>query len=79
MRLTLAIALALTLAACDHAAANGSASASLAAKARAIDGDTIAIDVRLFGADAFEKRNLCRTRDGCGRAARPLRISRAVS
>lgn len=72
MRLTLALGLAFTLAACDHAAATGSASADLAAKARAIDGDTVAIDVRLFGADAFEKRQLCRTQDGCwpcGKAA----------
>ena len=75
MRLILPLTLALALTACDHAAATGSASAGVNAKARAIDGDTVAIDVRLFGADAFEKRQLCRTRDGCwpcGKAAQDL-------
>ena len=75
MRLILPLAFALALAACDRAAATGSASAGVNAKARAIDGDTVAIDVRLFGTDAFEKRQLCRTRDGCwpcGKAAQDL-------
>ncbi|MBB5712379.1 thermonuclease family protein [Sphingomonas xinjiangensis] len=42
------------------------------AKARAIDGDTVSIDFRLFGADAVERRAMCE-RDGscwpCGKAA----------
>lgn len=42
------------------------------AHARAIDGDTVSIDIRLFGVDAIERKQLCRTRDGCwpcGKAA----------
>lgn len=32
---------------------------------RAIDGDTVSIDVRLLGADAFERKQLCRMESGC--------------
>ncbi|MDD1449733.1 thermonuclease family protein [Sphingomonas sp. H160509] len=42
------------------------------ADGRAIDGDTVSFDVRIFGADAFEKRQLCRNANGCwlcGKAA----------
>jgi endonuclease YncB( thermonuclease family) len=64
--------LALLLSSCNGAspeAANGSA---VTAKAHAIDRDTVAIDYRLLGADAFEKRQLCRRASGCwpcGKAA----------
>lgn len=42
------------------------------AKARALDGDTIAVDFRLLGVDAFERRQLCERTNGCwqcGKAA----------
>lgn len=42
------------------------------AKARALDGDTVAVDFRLLGVDAFERRQLCERADGCwqcGKAA----------
>lgn len=42
------------------------------AKARAIDGDTVAIDFRLLGVDAFERGQLCQRVSGCwqcGKAA----------
>lgn len=70
MRLTLVIALA--LAACGRAASQAEDPALFRADGRAIDGDTVSFDVRLFGADAFEKRQLCRKTDGCwpcGKAA----------
>ncbi|RZF63237.1 thermonuclease family protein [Sphingomonas populi] len=41
-------------------------------KARAIDGDTVAIDFRLLGADAFERKQWCEMASGCapcGKAA----------
>ena len=70
MRMTLVLALA--LAACGGAASQAEDPAMIRADARAIDGDTVSFDVRLFGADAFEKRQLCRKTDGCwlcGKAA----------
>lgn len=70
MRLTLVIALA--LAACGRAASQAEDPALIRADGRAIDGDTVSFDVRIFGADAFEKRQLCRNTDGCwpcGKAA----------
>lgn len=42
------------------------------AKARAIDGDTVAVDFRLLGVDAFERGQLCQRESGCwqcGKAA----------
>ena len=64
--------LALLLSSCRDGVTTASATEPVTAKAHAIDGDTIAIDYRLFGADAFEKRQLCRRSDGCwpcGKAA----------
>lgn len=45
---------------------------SFEAKARALDGDTVAVDFRLLGVDAFERRQMCERREGCwqcGKAA----------
>ena len=42
------------------------------AKARALDGDTLAVDFRLLGVDAFERRQFCERADACwpcGKAA----------
>ena len=47
-------------------------SQSFDAKARALDGDTVAVDFRLLGVDAFERGQLCRRASGCwqcGKAA----------
>lgn len=38
---------------------------TLIARGRAIDGDTVSVDFRLFGADAYEKRQLCERQSGC--------------
>lgn len=65
MRLTTSLALTLLLSACDQPAFPATAAEPIIAKGRAIDGDTASFDVRLFGADAFEKRQLCRARTGC--------------
>lgn len=46
--------------------------APLTARGRALDGDTVSIDLRLLGVDAFERRQLCGRGNGCwpcGRAA----------
>ena len=70
MRMTLVLVLA--LAACGGAASQAEDPALIRADGRAIDGDTVSFDVRIFGADAFEKRQLCRRTDGCwpcGKAA----------
>ncbi|MEG3168097.1 thermonuclease family protein [Sphingomonas sp. LB3N6] len=70
MRMTLVLAFA--LAACGGAASQAEDTALIRADGRAIDGDTVSFDVRIFGADAFEKRQLCRNTDGCwpcGKAA----------
>jgi len=48
---------------------------SFEGKARALDGDTVAVDFRLLGVDAFERAQLCERRDGCwqcGKAAQDL-------
>ncbi|MCW2351723.1 thermonuclease family protein [Sphingobium sp. B12D2B] len=48
---------------------------TLDARARALDGDTVAVDFRLLGVDAFERRQMCQGRDGCwscGKAAQDL-------
>lgn len=64
--------LALLLSSCHGGIPKASATELVIAKGHAIDGDTVAIDYRLFGADAFEKRQLCRRTNGCwpcGKAA----------
>lgn len=38
---------------------------SFDATARALDGDTVAVDFRLLGVDAFERRQLCQRSSGC--------------
>jgi micrococcal nuclease len=38
---------------------------SFHARGRALDGDTIAVDIRLLGIDAFETRQMCERRNGC--------------
>lgn len=51
-------------------AANGDA--PLTARSRVLDGDTISIDLRLLGVDAFERSQLCERGNGCwprGKAA----------
>ena len=66
------VALALAVAACGGVASQAEDQSVIRADGRAIDGDTVSFDVRLLGADAFEKRQLCRTTDGCwpcGKAA----------
>ena len=66
------LVLAFTLAACGGAASQAEDPALIRADGRAIDGDTVSFDVRIFGADAFEKRQLCRNTNGCwpcGKAA----------
>lgn len=49
---------------------------SFTARARALDGDTVAADFRLLGVDAFERRQLCARKNGscweCGKAAQDL-------
>lgn len=45
------------------------------AKARALDGDTVAVEFRLLGIDAFERRQLCERAGSCwqcGKAAQDL-------
>ena len=69
MRVILAFALA--IAACGTTSRAEEQSA-IRGDGRAIDGDTVSFDVRLFGADAFEKRQMCRAVNGCwpcGKAA----------
>ena len=48
---------------------------AITARGRALDGDTVSVDIRLSGADAFERRQLCRGNAGCwqcGKAAQDL-------
>ena len=45
---------------------------TFSAQGRALDGDTLAVDFRLKGVDAFERKQLCQRADGCwqcGKAA----------
>lgn len=66
------LGLAILVAACRGAAPQAEDQFAIRADGRAIDGDTVSFDVRLFGADAFEKRQLCRNAEGCwpcGKAA----------
>ncbi|CAH0354506.1 hypothetical protein SPH9361_03058 [Sphingobium sp. CECT 9361] len=58
--------------ACCGASARVAADQSFNAKARALDGDTVAVDFRLLGVDAFERRQQCERRGDCwqcGKAA----------
>lgn len=64
MRRTLLLA-GLALAACGAATPGEQGDRPLTGKARALDGDTVSIDFRLSGADAFESRQLCRLDNGC--------------
>src|SRR3546814_2228517 len=50
------------------------------ASARALDGDTIAADLRLLGVDAFERRQLCerRSEEHTSELQSLMRISYAV-
>ena len=73
------ILLLCALAGCDARFPNAAAGAlndrnELKAEGRAIDGDTISIDLRLLGADALERKQWCARGTGCGPAARPPRI-----
>lgn len=43
----------------------GAQNQQLSVKARALDGDTVSLDVRFSGADAFEKKQLCQMNSGC--------------
>lgn len=69
----LIILLALAVSACGAASSEITEQSGNSARARAIDGDTVSIDIRLRGADAFERRQLCATSDQgcweCGKAA----------
>tara|TARA_B100002049_G_C15923054_1_gene308917 strand:+ start:24 stop:530 length:507 start_codon:yes stop_codon:yes gene_type:complete len=59
-------------AALSFAASAAAAPQTFDAKARALDGDTVAVDFRLLGVDAFERRQLCQSASGCwacGKAA----------
>lgn len=72
MRLILLAALA---ALCSSASSQLQATQSFEGKARALDGDTVAVDFRLLGVDAFEGRQLCERANGCwrcGKAAQDL-------
>lgn len=69
------IPLTLVAVACCAASSQMPANQSFAGKARALDGDTVAVDFRLLGVDAFEGRQLCQRDDGCwrcGKAAQDL-------
>jgi len=51
---------------------------SFDARARALDGDTVAVDLRLLGVDAFERQQLCQRVSGCwqcGKAAQDFAAS----
>ena len=53
-------------------ASPGASDQRFVAKARALDGDTVAVDFRLVGIDAFERRQLCERSARCwqcGKAA----------
>lgn len=72
MRMSVGLVLTLALAACGGASPQMEERSVIRADGRAIDGDTVSFDVRLYGADAFEKRQMCRRADGCwpcGKAA----------
>lgn len=54
----------LALISCSASAPSGS-EGKFAAKARALDGDTVAVDFRLLGVDAFERRQMCARAGSC--------------
>lgn len=69
MRSILLVALA--FASCS-ASPDRSSHQAFEAKARALDGDTVAVDFRLLGVDAFKRRQLCERASSCwqcGKAA----------
>ena len=71
LNLAVLAVLAVLLGACSASNAEPDG-AGIEGKARAIDGDTIAIDFRLLGADAFERKQWCEMASGCapcGKAA----------
>ena len=64
-----------TLALMSAAAATAALGQVFDARARALDGDTVAVDFRLLGFDAFERGQLCERANGCwqcGKAAQDL-------
>jgi endonuclease YncB( thermonuclease family) len=68
------IVLALLLSA-SCSPSNAAEDTSFSAKARALDGDTVATDFRLLGVDAFERHQLCERAGACwecGKAAQDL-------
>ena len=67
------VALALAVAACGGVASQAEDQSVIRADGRAIDGDTVSFDVRLLGADAFEKSNCAAPPMAAGRAARRRR------
>jgi endonuclease YncB( thermonuclease family) len=68
------IVLALLLSA-SCSPSNAAEDTSFSAKARALDGDTVATDFRLLGVDAFERHQLCERAGACWNAGKPRRIS----
>lgn len=58
----------------EHSNAKVALAPSFDVQARALDGDTLAIDLRLLGVDAFERHQVCLTSaarcNACGEAAR---------
>lgn len=77
--------LGLAMASCS-AAPQAPKHATFEAEARALDGDTVAVDFRLLGVDAFERKQLCERANSCWQcgktaqdvAARALRDKTAV-
>ncbi|MDF0491488.1 thermonuclease family protein [Sphingomonas sp. H39-1-10] len=70
-----AILLAAFAVASGGASSQAPADRTFEARARALDGDTVAVDFRLLGVDAFERRQMCERRGGCwqcGKAAQDL-------
>lgn len=73
-RLAIACLLGLT-APCGADARDAQGEPSFNARARALDGDTIAADFRLLGVDAFERGQLCEKQGACwqcGKTAQDL-------
>ncbi|MBB3588884.1 thermonuclease family protein (plasmid) [Sphingomonas sp. AAP5] len=64
MRTILLLAV-ITLAACGAAEPQAELAHDLTGRARALDGDTVSIDFRFSGADAFERKQLCEIASGC--------------
>jgi len=64
MRTVLLLAV-ITLAACGATKPVNEDREDLTGRGRALDGDTVSIDFRFSGADAFERKQLCRIASGC--------------